>query len=183
MNTMRSSKVLRGCSVCAAVLGTVACLSALPARAADDELPVDQKILRGIMEGLGLKRDGEPGITYQERSPLVIPPSRDLPPPEQTDAAAANAAWPKRRRKRTATSATSANASKIRCAPTSSLPAGARRSVSRHGPTTAIRRRHRASAASSRRPSSATRGTCSAQCSETRKRKRRNLPENRRARP
>ncbi|HZP71011.1 MAG TPA: hypothetical protein VFB29_13800 [Pseudolabrys sp.] len=92
---MRSSKVLRGCSVCAAVLGTVACLSALPARAADDELPVDQKILRGIMEGLGLKRDGEPGITYQERSPLVIPPSRDLPPPEQTDAAAANPAWPK----------------------------------------------------------------------------------------
>ncbi len=48
------------------------------------------------MEGFGFKRDGEPTISYQERAPLVIPPSRDLPPPENTDAIIANnPAWPK----------------------------------------------------------------------------------------
>jgi hypothetical protein len=68
----------------------------LPAPAAAEEnIPIDTKIMRSIMEGLGLKRDGEAGINYQERAPLVIPPSRDLPPPEKTDAALArNPAWP-----------------------------------------------------------------------------------------
>jgi hypothetical protein len=51
--------------------------------------------MRNIMDGLGFKRDGEAGINYQERAPLVIPPSRELMPPEQRDAAAANPAWPK----------------------------------------------------------------------------------------
>jgi hypothetical protein len=95
MKTMRSSKVLNGCLFCAAVLGAVATSALVPARAADDELPIDQKIMRSIMDGLGLKRDGEPTINYQERAPLVIPPSRDLPPPERSDAVTANPAWPK----------------------------------------------------------------------------------------
>jgi hypothetical protein len=63
-------------------------------RAADDEPTFDQKIMRGIMDGLGFKRDGEAGINYQERAPLVIPSSRDLAPPEQANAAN-NPAWPK----------------------------------------------------------------------------------------
>lgn len=67
------------------------------ARAQDDEedVPYDTKILRGIMSGLGLKRDGEgPDIDYRERSPLVVPPSLNLPPPE-TAAPTPNAAnWP-----------------------------------------------------------------------------------------
>ena len=47
------------------------------------------------MEGLGLQQDGE-AINYQERAPLVIPPSRALPPPEKADAVVANnPAWPK----------------------------------------------------------------------------------------
>ena len=33
------------------------------------------------MKGLGLREDGE-GIDYRERSPLVLPPGKDLPPPE-----------------------------------------------------------------------------------------------------
>jgi hypothetical protein len=70
-------------------------LAAVPARAADDDTPIDKKILRGLLEGLGLKRDGE-AINYQERAPLVIPPGKDLPPPEKGDAAIANnPAWPK----------------------------------------------------------------------------------------
>jgi hypothetical protein len=51
--------------------------------------------MNSIMDGLGFKRDGEPGISYQERAPLVIPPGRDLMPPERSDPAANNPAWPK----------------------------------------------------------------------------------------
>src|SRR5665213_1196936 len=36
-----------------------------PARAQDDDAPIDTKIMRGIMSGLGLKRDGDAkGINY-----------------------------------------------------------------------------------------------------------------------
>lgn len=65
------------------------------ARAEDDSVPIDTKIMRGIMEGLGLKRDGEAGINYQQRAPLVLPPGRTLPLPEKAGAAVANnPAWP-----------------------------------------------------------------------------------------
>ena len=76
-------------------LGAALLATALPVRAADDEVPLDTKIMRGLMESLGLRRDGE-AINYQERAPLVIPPSRALPPPEKSDAVVANnPAWPK----------------------------------------------------------------------------------------
>jgi hypothetical protein len=70
---------------------------AATARAADadndgDEELLDQKIVRGILKGLGLRRD-EPSINYRERSPLVLPPSKDLPPPEASNAAK-TAGWP-----------------------------------------------------------------------------------------
>lgn len=93
MSTMRPNKLFTTC----AAFGLIALLGAAPAIAGeDDEVSFDQKIMRNIMEGLGLKRDGEAGINYQERAPLVIPPSRDLPPPESTDAVIAkNPAWPK----------------------------------------------------------------------------------------
>ena len=77
------------------VLTAAISLAAAPARAADDDVPIDTKILRGIMESIGLERDGA-GINYQERAPLVIPPSKTLPPPEKSSAAIANnPAWPK----------------------------------------------------------------------------------------
>ena len=66
-----------------------------PARAAEDDTPWDSKILRGVLESMGLKKDGEV-INYQERGPLVIPPSKTLPPPQNADAVIANnPAWPK----------------------------------------------------------------------------------------
>jgi hypothetical protein len=63
---------------------------AIPAQAADDDEVelLDTKILRGVLKGLGLKRDGE-AIDYRERSPLVLPPSKELnqlPPPEAVNA-------------------------------------------------------------------------------------------------
>ena len=38
----------------------------------DDEL-LDTKIFRGILKGLGLRKDEPTGIDYRERSPLVLP--------------------------------------------------------------------------------------------------------------
>lgn len=96
MNTPRLTNVFSASAALGLALGAVAILTPAPVRAADDDVPVDQKFLRGIMEGLGFKRDGEATINYQERAPLVLPPSRDLPPPEKGDAITANnPAWPK----------------------------------------------------------------------------------------
>jgi hypothetical protein len=69
-----------------------------PAFAEDDDDKwdtIDNKILRGILSGLGLKRDGEGGIDYHERSPLVVPPSRELPPPQNAATVTNDPAWPK----------------------------------------------------------------------------------------
>jgi hypothetical protein len=97
MNSMRLTRPTMKFAASAAlglVLGAALLAVPGPARAEDDEVPIDQKLIRGLMEGLGLKRDGE-AINYQERAPLVIPPGRDLPPPEKTDAAIVNnPAWP-----------------------------------------------------------------------------------------
>jgi hypothetical protein len=62
------------------------------ARAEDDEdVAPDVKILRHILNGLGLRREA-PGIDYRERAPLVLPSSRNLPPPEKATAKAPG--WP-----------------------------------------------------------------------------------------
>lgn len=60
----------------------------------DDELP-DTKFFKSILHGFGLKKDGDQsGIDYQERPPLVVPPTRDLPPPQTTDVTRGSALWP-----------------------------------------------------------------------------------------
>jgi hypothetical protein len=62
-------------------------------RAADDDEDVsfDKKIQNNIMSAIGLR--GGPSIDYKERSPLVLPPKIDLPPP-QNNAAASTPNWP-----------------------------------------------------------------------------------------
>jgi len=59
----------------------------------DDEL-LDTKIFKGILKGLGLRKD-EAGIDYRERSPLVVPPKIDLPPPAAASADVKAPNWPK----------------------------------------------------------------------------------------
>src|SRR5215467_6313736 len=60
----------------------------------EDNLP-DVQMMRSILKGFGLKRGDESAIEYRERSPLVVPPTRDLPPPESEIAVKSrNAAWP-----------------------------------------------------------------------------------------
>jgi hypothetical protein len=61
----------------------------------DDDPPIDQKIIRGIMHGIGAVDGTEKGIDYHERSPLVVPPKLDLPPPETRTSAAPPPNWPK----------------------------------------------------------------------------------------
>jgi hypothetical protein len=96
MNTMRLTNAFSTGAAVGLALGIVILTGPAPARAADDEVSADQKVMRSIMEGLGFKRDGEAQINYQQRAPLVLPPSRDLPPPERPDAVTANnPAWPK----------------------------------------------------------------------------------------
>lgn len=67
------------------------------ARAEDDDenVPLDTKLWRQFMKDLGLQRDGEAMIDYRERAPLVVPPSRDLPPPQTEAAVTADPAWPR----------------------------------------------------------------------------------------
>ncbi len=78
------------------LLGAALVASATPARAGDDDTSIETRIMRGILEGIGLRKDGEETINYEERAPLVIPPSRALPPPERSDSVLANnPAWPK----------------------------------------------------------------------------------------
>jgi hypothetical protein len=59
----------------------------------EEEVPADTRILRQLLKDLGLQRD-QSGIEYRERAPLVVPPSRDLPPPRTEATAATNPAWP-----------------------------------------------------------------------------------------
>ena len=88
------------------LLGTVLILSAATARAADDddEKSFDKKIRDNLMGALGIKAG--PNIEYRERSPLVLPPRIDLPPP-QANATTTAPNWPvdadqKRKREETA---------------------------------------------------------------------------------
>jgi len=61
----------------------------------DDDDPADTKFIKGLLRGLGLRNGQEAGIEYKERPPLVVPPSRNLPPPVAAGSLAVNnPAWP-----------------------------------------------------------------------------------------
>src|SRR5215813_14958881 len=81
-----SSKALR---LSAVVLG-VGLLMVVAARAGDDEeddKTFEEKIIEGVMKGMGATNMENSSIDYRERSPLVVPPKLDLPKPA-TEAAA-----------------------------------------------------------------------------------------------
>jgi hypothetical protein len=66
--------------------------------AADDDYEkdsiwnLDRRIFENIMRGIGLRSGYDEEIDYRERSPLVVPPSRNLPKPQT--GSGLNAAWP-----------------------------------------------------------------------------------------
>ncbi len=78
----------------AALLGIFASVgtSAAVAQSSDNNEGAWSKFMKSI----GVKSAAEPGadINYTERSPLVVPPSRDLPPPA-SEAEATAPDWPK----------------------------------------------------------------------------------------
>jgi hypothetical protein len=68
------------------------------ARAADDDeddKTFEEKIIEGIMAGIGGTNMENRGIEYRERSPLVVPPKLDLPPPAAASAEVKATNWPK----------------------------------------------------------------------------------------
>jgi len=62
----------------------------------DDNMLPDEKFFRSFMRQLGLRNGQEAGIDARERPPLVVPPTRNLPPPVTTTGSitANNPAWP-----------------------------------------------------------------------------------------
>lgn len=88
----------RGLKRSVAVLGIGLVISAGAARAADDDeddKTFEEKIIEGIMAGIGGTNMENRGIEYRERSPLVVPPKLNLPPPASAAAEAPTANWPK----------------------------------------------------------------------------------------
>jgi hypothetical protein len=85
-------RIARGVALAALVI----CASAAAARAGDDDANSTQDSHKSIydkmLDVIGLS--GQGAIQYGERSPLVVPPTRDLPPPG-ANAPPAVPDWPK----------------------------------------------------------------------------------------
>lgn len=83
----------------AAAFGVALILSSGYARAQEDddaqpEETFEQGIIKGIMKGIGGQSMEDSRIEYRERSPLVVPSTLNLPPP-QARGTAPTANWPK----------------------------------------------------------------------------------------
>ena len=75
-------------------IGLVVGAGAARAEDDEDEKTFEEKIIEGIMTGIGGTNMDNRGIEYRERSPLVVPPKLDLPPPaSSSEVKAPN--WPK----------------------------------------------------------------------------------------
>ena len=61
----------------------------------DNDKTFEEKIIDGIMSGIGGTNMENRGIDYRERSPLVVPPKLDLPPPETVKTEIKDPNWPK----------------------------------------------------------------------------------------
>lgn len=90
--------IWRALTFSAVALGIGLVMSAGAVRAGDDDddddMTFEEKLIDNLMSGLGAKSMEKPGIEYRERSPLVVPPKLDLPPPASADAKEAPN-WPK----------------------------------------------------------------------------------------
>jgi hypothetical protein len=82
-------------ALCSAVAAFAWYGSLSAARAGDDDVSSQQSFSDKFLNTLGLHNPFEPqyGINYSERSPLVVPPTRDLPPPASANAVPAPN-WP-----------------------------------------------------------------------------------------
>jgi type IV secretory pathway VirB10-like protein len=77
-------------------IGLVMTAGAVRAQEDDEEdKTFEEKIIEGIMAGIGGTNMENKGIDYRERSPLVVPPKIDLPPPASASADVKAPNWPK----------------------------------------------------------------------------------------
>ena len=82
----------------AVALGIGLLMASGAARAGDDDeddKTFEEKVIEGIMKGIGGTNMDNTGIDYRERSPLVVPPKLDLPPPASASADVKAPNWPK----------------------------------------------------------------------------------------
>jgi type IV secretory pathway VirB10-like protein len=96
----KSSRALtRALRLAAIALGIGLVMTAGAARAQEendeDDKTFEEKIIEGIMAGIGGTNMENRGIDYRERSPLVVPPKIDLPPPASASADVKAPNWPK----------------------------------------------------------------------------------------
>jgi hypothetical protein len=94
-----SGALTRGLRLAAVALGVGLMMMSGVARAQDDDeddgKTFEEKIIEGIMAGVGGTNMENRGIDYRERSPLVVPPKLDLPPPEAVKGEIKDPNWPK----------------------------------------------------------------------------------------
>jgi hypothetical protein len=94
-----SSALTRALRLAVVALGIGLVMAAGAARAGDDDDEDDktfeEKIIEGIMAGVGGTNMENRGIDYRERSPLVVPPKLDLPPPAAEVKEVKDPNWPK----------------------------------------------------------------------------------------
>lgn len=96
---MVQARLTRAAWFTAVAFGIGLVMASGPVRAADDEDEDDktfeEKIIDNLMRGIGGTNMENRGIDYRERSPLVVPPKLDLPPPGSVNAEAKAPNWPK----------------------------------------------------------------------------------------
>lgn len=73
------------CAAGGAALTALVLCAGGAARAGDDDVSSSTSIYDKILQTIGVDGGG-PNIQYGERSPLVVPPTRDLPPPQANTA-------------------------------------------------------------------------------------------------
>jgi hypothetical protein len=76
-------------------IGLLVTAGAARAQDAEDDKTFEEKLIEGIMAGIGGTNMDNRGIDYRERSPLVVPPRLDLPPPAAASGEVKDANWPK----------------------------------------------------------------------------------------
>jgi hypothetical protein len=93
-----STGAMRALRLAAVVLGIGLVMTVWAARAQDDDdddKTFEEKVIEGIMAGIGGTNMENRGIDYRERSPLVVPPKLDLPPPVASTSEVKDPNWPK----------------------------------------------------------------------------------------